>query len=251
MNDKKSIEIVNKINFNYLSDNDKTCIGNKLVRSDKLTDYNRIVKGIIFHEIVKLNNDLIDIILSYFEEPPINFFYNNQSVYPHHMIGIFSGKYVNIFISFDDEGYGSAYYTGYVNVKKDIGKYVCYDRNILVNSNKLLTGELIIDDMYGYGHICSGRITREYNNFNNDLNKLLHGFKKIKQDFDWITQIRQGKDIMKGTHFQDILDKNPNDYFFVSYSMEQKKGYLVKLSEYEYEGLINEMKEINEIFSLY
>jgi hypothetical protein len=243
-------DVVNKINYYNLlfSQHAET---KSLVRSDELSYYNKNIYEIIFKEIVQLNKDLINIILDYFEDS-LEFFYTIITGYPRFMYcAAFFGNYVTILINSYEIRNGFPY-DAIINIKENIGTHYYHNLKI-VDFNDLC------NNTYNYGKLCSqvkiynndGSIEWENNDFIDDISRLLYNFKGITQHIilDWFTQIRQGKDITEKASFADIINRAPNDYFFVSCSTKTNEGCLIRLSEYEFMVIINEIKEINRVFT--
>jgi hypothetical protein len=91
-----------------------------------------------------------------------------------------------------------------------------------------------------------------------DLNSLLSKF--IDPDnvmfSGCITQIRKGRDISLsiGRNHDEIIKSFPDNYFFISRIRQSLynnffKVVLIKLTDHEYESIINELKEINSLFN--
>jgi hypothetical protein len=111
----------------------------------------------------------------------------------------------------------------------------------------------------GHSLLCNRLLNiSESNTSNDDLNSLLSNF--IDPDnimfSGCVTQIRKGRDISLSIENKNdkIIKSFPDNYFFISRistSLHDKSFtvVLIKLTDYEYESVINEIKEINLLFN--
>jgi hypothetical protein len=257
---------------------DNNIIIPKLSRSQETANHYRAINNIL-DNLMLLNKDVITIIASYFEANPIKFFclgnvpgsrnfINKFETDPYEFVGIFSGDHVNVFFAHCEEGYGP-YYQGFVNIQKNIGHHM-YDENKLgldyiAGSKNNYSDQLWTNEpdnkIYTYGPLYvqyrdilgdgDGKLLK--NDSIDDLHKCLGKFDDFYENSHshWFTQIRKGRDIIKGTKFQHIFDANPDDHFFVSTTFRgTPEDCLIKLSEDEYASIFDELKEINNLFAM-
>jgi hypothetical protein len=117
--------------------------------------------------------------------------------------------------------------------------------------------------IFGPTNGCKGCLSYEKNvdqrlylvDPNNDIYKILNkiDYDDSKQKETYTIQIRKGQDITYSAKFNNILKNHPDDYFFMGIRTSQRgwmpKGCLVKLSKDEYENIIDELNEINDMIN--
>lgn len=262
------MDIYNKIDLKHFEESSSEP-KHILLRSDELSKFYTEVFNIIYTNVLILEKNTISIIMSYFEDNPIKLFFNKNMPSIYDFAGIFSGTYITNFFSSCDEGYGP-YEVDFLNIKNDIGEELYNEKKLMHISYSKHVKKLWNENdgtLYDYGQLCSKistcncdndiqdccRTKLKNNNTIDDLSKYLPRFNKISNNrfSKTLTQIRKGKDIIKGTYYDDIFSLFPEDYFFVCISKKSKNSvvhFITKLSEYEYLSIMNELKEVNTLF---
>lgn len=225
------------------------------IRSDYRQElYDNIYK-ICYDILVKMDKDMIKMIMSYYEDLPINgYFYDRKLLHTNEFnYGyVIRGNYVTIMIlNFIDYG-GDDRNAARININKNIGNH----------TNKLIEKWDVYkeyEDGMNYGELYNvyswyaPRLSQNLRiNEINDFREYIPNVYDIVNVDGWsFTQIRKGRDIIKGTTFHNEINKNPNKYYFISTTFrkfgEYTTGYLVELSYYEYKMIIDELKEMNRI----
>lgn len=206
----------------------------------------------------KLNGDIINIIMGYTKESitrSIIFVYDGITNQNHEYDSLIIGKYVSIALfKWMPTINGDIYYHIFLNINKNIGNHLTEVTHRVYSDYKYEKYNEYYD-MRFYGLIFGIFSNNNEVDIDDDFKKYLPNIMKYVNNIhgDTITQIRQGKYICSDTLFNDIIfndiiNNNLEKYYFISASKSACiYNYLVELTEDEYIGIIEELKEINRL----
>lgn len=253
------------------------------LRSKESKNFYSDVYGIMFLCIKLFNNDIISLVMEYFTKNPIGFCFGNEFISDsekasfgdiYKNMTLFTGDYVNVCILTLSNIYASKQVV-FLNIKEHVGiemsdvskkayniprfKNTC-DKNL---SDKRSNPKGMTNKIYLYGALSieyikcvCGSIFRECdckgdvidNQELDDARVCLYNFcySLYRPSSKYFTQIRKGRDITQGTKFDEIIKLHSDDYFFAYTSPNNMEcTFLIKLSESEYECVLDEINEIN------